>query len=269
VCSSDLITEWASAATRNCERECNAILPIPGGEIPTAAYVAALTAMIGPFAKEQPPINWIVQDVRRQLESLGEKGTVENTLGLLPLLIYAGHALIDATEGGRVQQEQKIGKILSGEEGGRDAIGLSLWVISRAEWEAAKIAILGKVIASANIPRDANSDQISRHVRPILVSFFVTEKIQDLLKPISGPPIEGQVVNIAPHSGESWIEEFKTKIERSSQEVSDEWKHLGEASGAQLKTLEDTESIFHASPALTSALPQGTTPIDFLGTFLQ
>jgi hypothetical protein len=262
------ITEWASAATRNLERECNAILPIPGGEIPTPAYIASLTATIGPFAKGQPPINWIVQDIRRQLENVGAKGTVENILGLLPFFIYAGHALLDTEDGERGQHERRIERMLSGEESARDAIALSLWIISRAEWEAAKISIFGKVIASARIPKDANSDETWRQFRPILVSFFMAEKIQDLLKPISGPPLEGQVVHIAAHSREPWIEEFKTKIQNSSKEVSDEWKDLGEATATQLKAFEDTDSIFHSCPALTSALPAGTNPLDFLRTFI-
>jgi hypothetical protein len=69
--------EWTSAATRNCERECNAILPIPGGEVTPATYRAALHVTIEKVGQGALGFQFALQDVRRKMERLVREGALK------------------------------------------------------------------------------------------------------------------------------------------------------------------------------------------------
>jgi hypothetical protein len=76
-----------------------------------------------------PPEAALVTDLRNQFLTLGERGCVENACGIAPLVVSAGHALLDFSRAGEDQPrsafERRIEESLEGTEGAEEAIALA------------------------------------------------------------------------------------------------------------------------------------------------
>jgi E3 ubiquitin-protein ligase UBR4 len=86
--------EWQQAFVINCEAPCNAIFPIPDGEhVKANTHRATLVNFYARFGN--PAVASVVRDITTLFIGMADGLSVGNKFALLPLLVYAGHVLLE------------------------------------------------------------------------------------------------------------------------------------------------------------------------------
>ncbi|OHT12592.1 hypothetical protein TRFO_03612 [Tritrichomonas foetus] len=255
------LSEWEAAAVRNCERPCNAILPIPSPTINEDMYRYNLIKYYENVSKINDYSANIIQDLKYHLIKLGNGtcvefakggGSMPNTVALFPFLVYIGNIFIDC-EGTRWTQrvvyEKRLEKMINGLEDPGDALILSLWILTLEEWEESKLKLLKLFLRK--LPKDVfngdNKETIFQAVKPTLVMFIIINKMQKMMKKPSGtrPDFSEEAgIRIPPHNGDPWISEFMKNVVENGLSLCNEWKEFGEEVEDEIIEIADLKSAF-------------------------
>lgn len=209
--------EWEEAKLRNCERPCNAIFPIP---IPTISRKIYLN-LLNEFFSRNIHTNFfqsIYFDVHTNLKliSNGEKSqtSLMHTVNLIPLMIYAGHLILDSEASdlkNRKAYEGILERMIESCEEPTLNLVLSFWILSAEEFAKYKFRFYKKFFENRNI--------VFSELKPSLILVILIEEISSLLKTsVVFNSINDSTLtfSVSHHSGDEWISSYVDL-------VSDDW----------------------------------------------
>jgi hypothetical protein len=221
--------EWQKASRTNSGVPCNAIFPVPDYERVTRdAYRAALVAFYAPFGN--PPVASVVRDITMQFIGMAEGKTVGNKFAFLPLLVYAGHVLLEESPEARGAMERRMMEILRGTDTNpRDGLGLSLLVLTTNEWFHVKFALLKVIIRHAHVTEEDDDDALFRKLKHVLFAWSIVHEVHmEVLTNGEGNTHDTDdadgVLVIPPHFNADWVRKFMADVEANPKDVSENWK---------------------------------------------
>lgn len=264
--NSNYHSEWEAATVRNCERPCNAILPIPSCTLPENAYKKAILNFMENLHIGIHYAKNFIMELEYHLTKWGQGqtldiskggGSMPNAVGMLPFLIYNLQIFLDLEMNGKLIRtiyEQNLMQIISGDHVVEETFATSLALLTLEEWEFAKLDILKYYLSQrVEIANEEADEVVFQKTKPILVAFVITDKLQNMLKKPSGKPInkseDGKLI-IPSHKGEEWISDFMHSLEENSQALCNEYKDFGEEVEDEITCLQDIDTAFVYSNSL-------------------
>jgi hypothetical protein len=220
--------EWQKASRTNSGVPCNAIFPVPDYERVTPdAYRAALVAFYAPFGN--PPIASVVRDITTQFIGMADGKTVGNKFAFLPLLVYAGHILLEEKCQARGAMEHRMMQILRGADNDPcDGLGLSLLVLTTDEWLHVRFALLRVIIRHVPVGQQDDDDALFKKLKHVLFAWSIVHEVHMAVLANQGDtPVEDDgdgVLVIPSHFEADWVQKFMKDVEANPKDVSENWK---------------------------------------------
>jgi E3 ubiquitin-protein ligase UBR4 len=220
--------EWQQALVINCEAPCNAIFPIPDHEhVRADAYRVTLVHFYARFGN--PAVASVVRDITTLLIGMADGRTIGNKFALLPLLVYAGHTLLEESAEARGAMERRMMSILRGAVSDScDGLGLSLLVLTADEWLHVEFALLRVIVRHTHVDMQADDGALFSKLKHVLFAWAVVHDVHmSMLANVGDTPVkdDGDGILVIPsHFNAQWVQKFMAEVEANPKKVSDDWK---------------------------------------------
>jgi hypothetical protein len=155
-------------------------------------------------------------------------GSLRTIMSPIPFLLYARHVFLGEGDT-RKAMETKLGRLLESGENVEEAAALSFWILSLEEWSAIRLGVLKNLLRLKAKQMTEDLFGGSKGVRDAIFMFLLVNKVQRLVKTMSGIPavVAGNdLIEVRNHTGQKWLAEFFERILEQGSTVTKEFEDL-------------------------------------------